>query len=44
MSLGKMLKIAQASFKKAIGRPDDIIGGDWYFRGALVKVNGKIKS
>jgi len=32
------------SFKKAIGRPDDIIGGDWYFRGALVKVNGKIKS
>ena len=29
-------------FKKAIGRPDDIIGGDWYFRGALVKVNVKI--
>ena len=32
------------SFRKITGRPDDVLGGDWYFRGALVSVNGKIKS
>jgi hypothetical protein len=32
------------SFRKVIGRPDDDLGGDWHYRGALVKVNGKIKS
>jgi len=32
------------SFRKVSGRPNDTLGGDWYFRGALVSVNGKIKS
>jgi hypothetical protein len=29
------------SFKKVAGRPDDAIGGDWYYRGALIRVSGK---
>jgi hypothetical protein len=32
------------SFRKVSGRPNDKLGGDWYFRGALVSINGKIKS
>jgi len=32
------------SFKKITGRPGDDVGGDWTYRGALIKVNGKIKS
>jgi hypothetical protein len=32
------------SFKKITGRPGDEIGGDWTYRGALIKVSGKIKS
>jgi hypothetical protein len=32
------------SFRKISGRPNDKLGGDWYFRGALVSINGKIKS
>ena len=26
------------SFRKVINRPDDELGGDWYFRGALITV------
>jgi hypothetical protein len=29
------------SFKKVAGRPGDAIGGDWYYRGALIRVSGK---
>ena len=32
------------SFKKITGRPGDEVGGDWTYKGALVKVNGKLKS
>ena len=32
------------SFKKIVGRPGDDIGGDWSFRGAVVRVSGKLKS
>lgn len=32
------------SFRKVVGRPNDELGGDWYFRGALVTVIGNIKS
>ena len=32
------------SFRKIAGRLNDTLGGDWYFRGALVSVNGKTKS
>ena len=32
------------SFKKIVGRPGDEIGGDWTYRGALIRVNGKVKS
>jgi hypothetical protein len=32
------------SFRKVVGRPNDELGGDWFYRGGLVKVNGKIKS
>jgi len=31
------------SFRKIVGRPGDTIGGDWSYKGALVKVNGKLK-
>jgi hypothetical protein len=30
------------SFKKIVGRPNDEVGGDWTYRGALIKVNGKL--
>lgn len=30
------------SFTKVIGRPNDVIGGDWKYRGALISVDGKI--
>jgi hypothetical protein len=30
------------SFKKIVGRPDDEVGGDWSYRGALIRVNGKL--
>ncbi|NDB82518.1 MAG: hypothetical protein EB127_07230 [Alphaproteobacteria bacterium] len=33
-----------ASFRKVTGRPNDSLGGDWYFRGALVRLNGKTKN
>jgi hypothetical protein len=29
------------SFKKITGRTDDEVGGDWTYRGALVRVSGK---
>jgi hypothetical protein len=29
------------SFKKVDGRPNDEVGGDWTYRGALVRLNGK---
>lgn len=31
-----------ATFQKIDGRQDDEIGGDWYYKGALVVVNGKL--
>jgi hypothetical protein len=30
------------SFTKVTGRPEDKIGGDWKYRGALITVDGKI--
>ena len=30
------------SFTKVIGRPGDVVGGDWRYRGALVLVDGII--
>lgn len=32
-----------ATFQKINGRLDDEIGGDWYYKGALITVNGKLK-
>jgi hypothetical protein len=29
------------SFKVVKGRPDDEVGGDWTYRGALIRVSGK---
>jgi hypothetical protein len=31
------------SFRKVTGRPNDEIGGDWAYKGALIRVSGKIK-
>ena len=31
------------SFRKVEGRPGDVIGGDWTFRGARVTLKGKLK-
>lgn len=33
-----------ASFQKIDGRTDDEVGGDWYYKGALIVVNGKLRS
>lgn len=30
------------SFNKVVGRPDDPIGGDWFYKGAKVTLNGKL--
>ena len=30
------------SFKKITGRTNDEVGGDWTYRGTLVKYNGKL--
>ena len=32
------------SFRKVEGRPDDAVGGDWAYKGAVIRVSGKIKS
>ena len=32
------------TFRKIEGRPNDLVGGDWFYKGAIVKVSGKIKS
>ena len=32
------------TFRKIEGRPGDLVGGDWFYKGAVVKVSGKIKS
>jgi hypothetical protein len=31
------------SFKKITGRPGDLVGGDWSYRGAIITVSGKPK-
>ena len=31
----------RTSFKKIVGRTNDDIGGDWHYRGALIKVEKK---
>ena len=30
------------SFNKVVGRPGDQIGGDWFYKGALITLNGKL--
>ena len=30
-------------FKKITGRPGDLVGGDWSYRGAIITVSGKHK-
>ena len=32
------------TFRKIAGRPNDPVGGDWFYKGAVVKVSGKTKS
>jgi len=33
----------RASFKKIIGRTNDLVGGDWTYKGALITIDNKSK-
>ena len=37
----KLLENGRASFRKIYGRLNDEIGGDWTYKGALIRINKK---